>query len=181
MSKLNKYKIENLNDLIATNLCNINSDSVINDYTDANLNENINAQIDNVFYCIISDNNAPRPPHVKTETLPVSLRSSQMREGKAGRASIKHPHSPYTFVKHTYDLQSDLHLYNSETCQSVCRYMCLYQPSNGKTYELQSVSILYDSDTYQSVYLKVCTCHSLNKRLQVHYESSRNSKNQTCQ
>ena len=148
----------NIYDPIENTFCNINSESVINDYTDtdANINENINAPIDNVFYCIISNNNAPKPPHVKTEILPVSLRSTHMK------ASIMHPHSPYT-IKHTYDLQSDFLLYNSETCQSVCRYMCLCQFSSGQKYELQSVSLLYNNETCQSVCLKVCTCHSLNR------------------
>ena len=121
MSEVNNCKLENLIDPIATKFCN-NSDSMINDYTDANLNVNINAQIDSGFQCISSNK---------------------------------------------YDLNSDLQLYNSETCLSVCRYTCLCQFS--------------DKKTYQSAYLKglkVCICHYLEKQTQEHFESSRNSKNQ---
>lgn len=94
--------------------------------------------------------------------MPVSLRSSQMRRDNFDKAIIKHPHPLYT-IKETYELQSDLLLYNSEICQSVCLYMCLCQILSRQTYELQLDSLLYISETCQPVCLKVCPCHFLNR------------------
>ena len=54
MSEVNNYKLVNLIDPIANKFCN-NSESMINDYTDAEFKVNIKAQIDSGFRCINSN------------------------------------------------------------------------------------------------------------------------------
>ena len=145
---------ESLNDQVSLE----DSESVVNEYKVANLNENINDPIENVFYNINSNSDVPKLPNIKTEVMPASLRSTQMRMDNFDKAIVKHPHSLYT-IKQTYKLQSDPLLYNSETCQSVCLYVCLCQFLRKQTYELQSDSLLYNGETCQSVCLYVCPCH----------------------
>ena len=135
---------------------------MVNEYKVANLNENINDPIENVFYNINSNSDVPKLPNIKTEVMPASLRSTQMRMDNFDKAIVKHPHSLYT-IKQTYELQSDPLLYNSETCQSVCLYVCLCQFLRRQTYELQSYSLIYNDETCQSVGLYVYLCHFLSR------------------
>jgi len=156
-------------DIVENNSKNINdqvsledSESVVNEYKVANLNENINDPIENVFYNINSNSDVPKLPNIKTKVMLASLRSIQIRMDNFNKAIIKHPHSLYT-IKQTYELQSNPLLYNSETCQSVCLYVYLCLFLNRQTYELQSDSLLYNGETCQSVCLYVCPCHLLSR------------------